>query len=414
MNTIPSGDLLAVLDEALTSVIITTAELNADHPKILYVNKAFEKMTGYSRIELIGQTPRILQGPETDRATLDRLRRNLENGENFEGRAINYRKDGVPYWVSWNIVPIRDHAGNIIYWFSNQKDVTTEVQLHDALEQEQLFLTQAIDLNPTMIGISDGRELKRANAALRTFFQIDDLTHFQQQVGCICHYFRTVNGRPFVSHSDWVATLENEGPLKFTAELHGRLYYLLLEGRKLPAQSDCFIVSLHDITDAEIEHSRMLNEATHDPLTSLLNRRGLDMDMKTQGIYQQMRGFCVLLIDVDHFKRVNDTLGHDYGDQVLCHLAQQLLQVTRKSDLVARWGGEEFVIILPRTIVEEGIRVGENLRQAIEKSVMISTTVSIGVAHSSHYETLDEIIVQADKAMYQAKQQGRNRVIAAF
>ncbi|MGM0476287.1 MAG: PAS domain-containing protein, partial [Pseudomonadota bacterium] len=117
------------VEQAYDAVLITTAGLDAPGPAIVYVNDAFCRTTGYSRAELLGATPRILQGPRTERAVLDRLRTNLEAGDPFEGSTINYRKDGTPYVVRWSISPLRDANGEIEYFVSVQRDISHETRL---------------------------------------------------------------------------------------------------------------------------------------------------------------------------------------------------------------------------------------------------------------------------------------------
>lgn len=118
----------APFDQAITqaynAVLITTAELDFPGPEIVYANPAFCRQTGYTEQELIGQTPRILQGTDTDRKVLDRLRVEIADGQFFDGQTVNYRKDGSPYWVRWNISPVLDAQGNITYYVSVQQDIT--------------------------------------------------------------------------------------------------------------------------------------------------------------------------------------------------------------------------------------------------------------------------------------------------
>nr|WP_246221624.1 GGDEF domain-containing protein [Marichromatium bheemlicum] len=405
---IPSDELLVVLDAALTSVIITTAELDDDHPQILYVNKAFERMTGYTRAELIGRTPRILQGERTERAVLDRLRHDLEHGHDFSGQAVNYRKDGTPYWVSWNITPIRAPDGTIRYFFSNQKDVTEEVRLRQALERERALLTQIIDLNPAMIGISDGQLLHQANSALREYFGITDLERFQRERGCICHYFKTLNGHPFTPSPAWIEAAATSGPVKLQVDHQGQTGYLLAECRRLPEEGG-FVLTLHDITDAELAHCRAREQAERDPLTQLLNRRGLDRSMAH--LHGRTCAYAVLFIDLDHFKRINDSCGHEAGDAALQGLAKVLCRHTRKSDLCVRWGGEEFLVVLPQTGAKDARRIAEKLRRAIGRDHHVPTTASIGVGCGRADEPLEMVLDRADQAVYRAKRAGRNRVV---
>ena len=127
--------LQSAIESAADSVLITDAQLDKPGPRIVYVNRAFAQMTGYERKEVLGQTPRILQGPKTDRAVLDRLRERLENGLSFHGEAVNYRKDGSEFTMAWDIEPIRDAEGTITHWVSTQRDTTERRRLeHEVLE----------------------------------------------------------------------------------------------------------------------------------------------------------------------------------------------------------------------------------------------------------------------------------------
>jgi PAS domain S-box-containing protein len=125
---VPRDEMLRLLTSAVVqskeAVLITDAQLEAPGPRVVFINPAFVAMAGYTADEMIGRTPRILQGPRTDPAVLDRLRRNLAQGEPFEGETFNYRKDGTEYIVQWQIAPIRDPGGPITHFVSVQRDVT--------------------------------------------------------------------------------------------------------------------------------------------------------------------------------------------------------------------------------------------------------------------------------------------------
>jgi diguanylate cyclase (GGDEF)-like protein len=160
-------------------------------------------------------------------------------------------------------------------------------------------------------------------------------------------------------------------------------------------------------------------QANQDPLTLLLNRRGL-MEAIKQNVSEQRQDLdhlCVLLIDFDHFKQLNDTLGHDAGDLVLAEGGKIMSNVIRKQDIAARWGGEEFVVILPNTEEKGALNLAEKLRVKLSKELSEklkhSITVSIGVSQCSHQENFSTCLKRADKALYQAKENGRNRVILA-
>ena len=123
--------------QAKDSILITDAELNLPGPRIIFVNPAFTTMTGYTAEEVIGKTPRILQGVHTDKAVLSRLRHDLERGEVFEGEAINYRKDGKEFNLEWQIAPLRDADGNITHFVAIQRDITDRKKLEIQFRQSQ-------------------------------------------------------------------------------------------------------------------------------------------------------------------------------------------------------------------------------------------------------------------------------------
>ncbi len=161
---------------------------------------------------------------------------------------------------------------------------------------------------------------------------------------------------------------------------------------------------------------RLTLQAQTDPLTGAINRRGvmLQLDQLHARAAQGEHVYVVMMLDVDHFKSVNDTYGHAGGDQVLKRVAQNLHEGLRVGDIVARWGGEEFCLLLPRTRLAEGHALAERLTQQIAAGGTPRVTVSIGVAEAhAQVESVDEVIRRADAALYRAKEAGRNRVVLA-
>jgi PAS domain S-box-containing protein len=135
--------LAEAVEQAQKAVLVTeAAPLDEPGPRIVYANEAFEEMTGYREEEVLGETPRLLQGPETDRDVLDSMRAALEAGDEWEGETINYRKDGTPYIVHWNISPVRGEGGQIEHWISVQRDVTEQRKREEALRRQKSLLGQ--------------------------------------------------------------------------------------------------------------------------------------------------------------------------------------------------------------------------------------------------------------------------------
>lgn len=140
------SDLLAkVVHFSEDSIIITTINLDPPGPEILYVNPGFTKMTGYEPEEVLGKTPRILQGPKTDQSVLVRLRRTLESKEVFFGQAINYKKDGSEFWNEWHIEPILNEQGELTHYLAIQHDITERKKTEMAIEQKNLALREVLE-----------------------------------------------------------------------------------------------------------------------------------------------------------------------------------------------------------------------------------------------------------------------------
>jgi len=193
----------------------------------------------------------------------------------------------------------------------------------------------------------------------------------------------------------------------------------------------CFVwltIALSLQTAIKIRRVTMLEqENITDPLTCIYNRRYLERRLNEE-FDRAMRynsPFSILLIDIDHFKSINDTYGHKAGDMALCYLSKQLQKTLRASDVVARFGGEEFVIMAPNTELEVAQGLAERLRQYIESRKLviddqdipkleINLTVSIGVADNrSGCRNYQEMLELADHSLYRAKKDGRNRVMVA-
>ncbi|MDX2479281.1 MAG: diguanylate cyclase [Desulfuromusa sp.] len=181
------------------------------------------------------------------------------------------------------------------------------------------------------------------------------------------------------------------------------------------------LISVKFMRKLQAAHTELELSATTDPLTELYNRKAT-YERLTEELSKNRRlknPLACLMLDIDHFKRTNDRYGHLVGDKVLKHLADCLRQLSREYDILCRYGGEEFIIILPETDLPTALMVAERYREEISESVIrigkqkLHITVSIGVtaAHSERSETRDSLIGRADKALYLAKEQGRNKVI---
>lgn len=170
-----------------------------------------------------------------------------------------------------------------------------------------------------------------------------------------------------------------------------------------------------DITECKREQAKLERMARTDVLTGLFNRHAFltELNGEIDRVYRYHQPLSVLMYDLDHFKRINDTYGHDAGDAVLQTVSELVSQHVRGADVVARWGGEEFIILLPETDCGQAASVAEKLRHMIAShpfEQVGSVTSSFGVTAFVHGESMDELLKRVDEALYAAKAQGRNRV----
>ena len=408
-----SGLLRSALEQSFNSVLITDAQPGPMGPRIVYANPAFCEMTGYSATELLGQTPRILQGAQTSPEVLQTLRECLQANRFFRGSTVNYRKDGRPYTVEWNISPVKDEAGVTTHYVSVQQDISA---VTEARATSQL-LAQALDATQDAVMI--------ANA--------------QGEIEFVNHGFELITG-----YSRVEALGQNPAMLKsgeHTEAFYGRLWAAIQSGQTFRAVFinrhkqghliHCeetvspirdaggavthFVSVIRDQTARAHTEQTLREQATRDPLTDLLNRRAGEWQLERAFLAARegQKPFCLIMADVDHFKAINDTWGHPAGDQVLQRVAAVLRTGVRDTDSVVRWGGEEFLLVLPYCEQAAALLQAERLRERVadaEQGEVGRVTVSMGVAELQQGETLAGLIERVDQALYQAKHAGRNQV----
>lgn len=169
--------------------------------------------------------------------------------------------------------------------------------------------------------------------------------------------------------------------------------------------------------ELEKAKSTIHHMAMHDVLTELYNRRACQLEIEKIIAASARHGFPVVAVmfDIDHFKNVNDTFGHEAGDEVIKEFGRILRESCRKEDVAGRWGGEEFVMLMPYTNAEEGRQVCERARRLVQaaafSNVTGTVTVSAGLSELRNKESLDSLMARVDEALYEAKSSGRNRVI---
>jgi len=178
---------------------------------------------------------------------------------------------------------------------------------------------------------------------------------------------------------------------------------------------ECSQGIVFDITESKKVEERLKILSERDALTELYNRRKMFQHLEESVDEKKINGtdFSLIMFDIDHFKKINDTYGHLIGDETLKKLVDLVLEDKRSNDIVYRYGGEEFIILLPNTMLEDAVKVARRLHKLI-RNLQIPTvgtiTVSMGVVEYREDEKIDELLKRVDEVMYQAKESGRNLV----
>lgn len=200
--------------------------------------------------------------------------------------------------------------------------------------------------------------------------------------------------------------------------VHGTLLWVELSSRVIELDDEIALLStFKDITDQKVAEENLFEQASTDPLTGLFNRRQFEtLSSYALRVAERYKTpYAVMMMDIDFFKKINDSYGHESGDIVLKKLAQTIQTALRKSDIVGRFGGEEFVVFLPQVNAEQALIVAERMRNSVEKTQIdilkkkINITVSIGLT-TIQAAQIAILVKQADVALYQSKKNGRNKV----
>jgi diguanylate cyclase (GGDEF)-like protein len=220
-------------------------------------------------------------------------------------------------------------------------------------------------------------------------------------IGFFAHYI----SRPLKQLADSVSILDDSTSFEKLKNI--KSWYF--ESQKLK------LAMLKGMSNLHMQIGQLRHDAQTDPLTNTHNRRSLN-NLLNQLMLEQTP-FAILEIDIDFFKRVNDNFGHDIGDETLINLTDIIKTLSRKDDIVARVGGEEFVLVLPNEDSESALKIAERVRTTVESTHMKTIgyiTISIGVATwPEHSSDIDQVYKCADKALYHAKEHGRNRCVVA-
>jgi diguanylate cyclase (GGDEF)-like protein len=292
------------------------------------------------------------------------------------------------------------------------------IEEHKRLEKERDFAQNILDTQDNILLVTDGNGVKKVNKSLLKFFDITTKEEFIKKHNCICKDFLKEEGCFYLDlvpkGTFWLEFLLQE--LKQSQQIvaikeskSDEIAYFSLDVNIL---SGYYLLSLTDITQLNEASNAFKYSAFHDSLTGIYNRQRLNLILSSK--LTRESSFAFLMLDIDNFKRVNDKYGHLVGDNILKELTQVIGKKVRQNDVFARWGGEEFVVILD-CIAD--ITIAQNIAEHIREYIEIysfpeveKVTCSFGVTIYKEKDSLDDITKRADEALYAAKEKGRNRV----
>jgi diguanylate cyclase (GGDEF)-like protein/PAS domain S-box-containing protein len=393
----------------------------------LQVNRALCQLVGYTEEQLLELNISNLTHPDDLAATLERKQRQVQ-GTHVESRIEKryVRADGTTIWVAVTSTLVRDAAGAALYSVAQIENINDRVHAQAALGEAEERFRRAFNDAPIGMGLvaPDGRWL-RVNERLTeiTGFSeaqllhstFQDITHPDDVDIDVEHSRQLLAGE--------VRSYQME---KRYVRPDGQAIWVMLSVSLVRGIDDeplYFISQVENINERKRVERELTRLAEHDSLTGLLNRRRFQQELERE-LRRARRSHgraAILYIDIDHFKRVNDTHGHKAGDDVLQSIARRLVLRLRATDIIARLGGDEFaVLLLDLDSIEDARRIADEIRTAVRSEpvpvgdTMVNVTISIGIATLGEGEGADDqVLIAADNAMFEAKRTGRDGVSLA-
>ncbi|MDV7341120.1 EAL domain-containing protein [Terasakiella sp. A23] len=402
--------LSQAVEQSPVSVVITDKDANIE-----YVNHTFTKITGYEPDEVIGQNPRILHANEEDVTDYESLWATLLAGHEWRGEFHNKRKDDTTFWERATLSPIKDENGSITHFLGVKEDITDKKEIEDQLQMAATVFETAAEA----IMVCNGKkEIETVNSSFT------EITGYQMEevIGKTPALLKSGHHNDEF-YQNMLSKLEMQGQWEgeiWNRRKNGDIYPQWLSIKAIFGDNGTpirYISLFTDITLRKSNEERILFQANYDALTNLPNR-SLFMDRLKQAVISAERSntqIALLFIDLDRFKNVNDSLGHACGDMLLKEASSRLTDLVRKSDTVARLGGDEFTVILQDlsdfTQIESIVdKMLHSLAEPFDLNGNIAfVSASIGITiFPNDARSIEDLLKNADTAMYQAKENGRN------
>lgn len=412
--------LKVAVEQSNSSIVVTDSD-----GRIVFVNSAFTHTTGYAPEEAIGQNPRILKSGRIPKETYQELWATIASGRPWRGELCNKKKSGEFYWEAANISPIVDAHGGIANFVAVMDDITERKQAETDIarlsEWNELLLNSA---GEGIYGTDRDGNCTFVNPAALSLLGFDREEVMGRNAHGTFHHHRK-DGSPY-PHEDCPVSLTRHDGIRRAVEdafirKNGEVFPVHLSVTPMHENGQLVgvVVVFQDIARRKALEQELTRLATTDPLTGVANRRRFleELGMELARTRRLGGPAAFLMVDIDHFKGVNDTHGHAVGDAVLRHLAELSRLRLRGIDLFGRLGGEEFGILLPGTDAAGALQCAESLRRHVAETPLQSGTeafpftISIGLTvFEPGDDAPDGILARADAALYRAKEGGRNRV----
>lgn len=414
--------LSRAVEQSSAAVIITDQE-----GCIEYVNPRYTQITGFGIFEVLGKKPNMVKSDYHDEDFYKELWETILSGRVWKGEFYNKRKDGTLYWDRASISPVIDEHGKIRHFIGIQEDVTAKKEAEDALMESETRLRAITEsAYDAIVVVNSEDSIRFWNKAAEKMFgytkeevmgkSLHDLISLPEEQEKARKMFpvfaKTGKGDGVGAIQEFMAVRKN----RETFYVERTLSSFNLGGEWWAAGT------VRDISRRKEDEEKLIELATIDGLTRIYNRRHF-MELASLEVEKAERyGFplAMIIYDIDHFKSINDTFGHDAGDRVLYAVTRTSRNCLRRVDIFGRIGGEEFAVLLPNTPKQTGFDIAERLRESIENTPVfvgekeVHLTISAGVAFLCPGKNdLPLLMKAADTALYHAKESGRNQVAAA-
>lgn len=360
---------------------------------------------------------------KNDEILLSILQKSINNIDSLQMKelmnkwAFTIYEKTVDYTLVWQII-----VPFILIFIFGMFFYTKLKLLNGKLSDQKKFINTILDIQPNMIFIVNKTESVFANKFLLDFFDCKNLKEFQQRYLCLAQTF--IQEELFFhlgkidDNSTWIENiLKLKSEKRIVSILHPTTNTTKAFNVSIvELEDEQYLISLTDISDTILKQIQLEDKSTHDKLTGAFNREYFESHYKLIiNEYTKENHLLVFsILDIDFFKKVNDTYGHDIGDKVLKQFVQIIQNSSRNDDLVIRWGGEEFILLLKINSIDNAKKVLENIRKTIAQTSFEKVehiTCSIGATVYKENETIEDSFKRADKALYEAKNSGRNKVV---